>query len=113
MSHCFRIGPLIMLGLLVLRGRWLLGLLSGGASRGAVAATTTTAAAGASKFTAAGGEAVSQFFVWIFVLVVLGLLGGLVSMVVAEIRLRREIGGRGVLRRAERARLRAASPWYR
>lgn len=103
-----------MLGLLVLRGRWLIGALSGGTSRGAVAATsTTTAAAGASKFTAAGGEVVSQFFVWIFVLIALGLLGGLVSMVVAEIRLRREIGGRGVLRRAERARLRAASPWYR
>jgi heme exporter protein D len=102
-----------MLGLLVLRGRWLIGALSGGTSRGAVAATSTTAAAGASKFTAAGGEVVSQFFVWIFVLVALGLLGGLVSMVVAEVRLRREIGGRGVLRRAERARLRAASPWYR
>lgn len=102
-----------MLGLLVLRGRWLIGALSGGTSRGAVAATSTTAAAGASTFTAAGGEVVSQVFVWMFVLVALGLLGGLVSMVVAEIRLRREIGGRGVVRRAERARLRAASPWYR
>jgi MFS superfamily sulfate permease-like transporter len=113
-THCMRIGPLIMLGLLALKAHWLVDVLTGSASRGAVAAmTSTSAAVSAPGASTIGAEVVSQVFLWFFVLVVLALLAGLVSLLVGEIKLRRELRRGAAWRRTERARARDTSPWYR
>lgn len=100
-----------MLAVVVLRARWLLGLFAGSASRGTAAVSTSTAV-GRSGARAVSGEVVSQLFVWFFVLLGLMLLGGLMSLMIAEIKLRREIRGPRAARRAGRTRLRDTSPWY-
>ena len=114
MGHCLRISPLIMLVLVAVRARWFLGLITGSAPRATAATASTTATVGTSgaKAAGAGAEIVSQLFVWFFVLVALMLLGGLVSLAVGEIKLRREIRGSRAFRRAERAHTRETSPWY-
>ncbi|HEX4249128.1 MAG TPA: hypothetical protein VH008_14795 [Pseudonocardia sp.] len=104
---CLRMSPLAGVALLALRGRWLVGLVNGAGARDAAAAPHSTVTAAVSHWTGkaaaapwtagllrGGSSAVSQFFVWVYVVlgVLIGLtvLSAIVDWVVGEIKLRRE-----------------------
>jgi hypothetical protein len=102
--HCLRMSPLFGVALIALRGRWLMGLITGSGARSA----TATAAAQpwpsvqswathpwATGLFRGAGTSVSQFFVWVYVVlgVILGVtaLSGVLNWAVEEIKLHREI----------------------
>lgn len=105
--HCLRMSPLFGVALIALRGRWLVGLITGSGAR---TATTATAAAAAQPWPTVqswaahpwatgllrgAGTSVSQFFVWVYVIlgVILGVtaLSAVLNWAVEEIKLHREI----------------------
>jgi hypothetical protein len=89
MSSCLRMSPLFGVALIALRGRWLAGLIMGSGGRGAVAAPPW-----ALSLVRGGSSSVSQFFVWVYV--VLGVLFGITALsailnwVIGEIKIQRE-----------------------
>lgn len=120
MVWCLRISPLIAATLLALRGKWLVGLFSNSGTRGATGSASvlsssvlsSSALSSSALYTSAlnllrgSGTVVSQFFAWLYLLVGLCAVCGLIRLVVGEIRLRREFTGRvpGGQRRRGRAR---------
>jgi hypothetical protein len=122
---CLRISPLVAATLLALRGKWLVGLFSSSGTRGVTgspsalsssalssSALSSSALSSSALYTSAlnllrgSGTLVSQFFAWLYLLVGLCAVWGLIRLVVGEVRLRREFTGRvpGGQRRRGRAR---------
>jgi thiosulfate reductase cytochrome b subunit len=122
---CLRISPLIAAALLALRGRWLVGLFSSAGTRGVAAGHSAVLSPSAlyslglspsALYTSAvnllrgSGTLVSQFFAWLYLLVGLCAVCGLIQLVVGEVRLRREFSGRLRGRRGRRGRARWGTP---
>lgn len=121
MIWCLRISPLIAAALLALRGRWLVGLFSSSGTSGVAvghssalspSALSSLGVSPSALYTSAlnllrgSGTLVSQFFAWLYLLVGLCAVCGLVRLVVGEVRLRREFSGRVPGRHGRRGRAR-------
>jgi hypothetical protein len=96
-TTCWRMSPLVFVALIALRARWLAGLISSSAGRTAapVASSTTSTTLSTALSTLRGGSGVSQFFVWFYLVLgaILGitLLSRVLSSVIDEIKLQREL----------------------
>jgi len=106
---CLRMSPLFGVALVALRGRWLVGLVTGSGGRGAAAAQPLSAQPLSAQSWSAqslsaqpwtmgllrgGGSPVSQFFVWVYVVlgVIVGVtaLSGVLNWMIEEFKLQRE-----------------------
>jgi hypothetical protein len=91
---CLRMSPLFGVALVALRGRWLVGLVTGSGGRGAAAAQPLSAQPWTMGLLRGGGSSVSQFFVWVYV--VLGVIVGVTALsavlnwMIEEFKLHRE-----------------------
>jgi hypothetical protein len=88
-TWCWRMSPLVVVALVALRARWLAGLVTSSARRNAAPAP-----AWALSLLRGSGTGVSQFFVWVYVvlgvILVLTVISGILNWVIGEINLQRE-----------------------